>query len=265
MCHHPAIRSALRNAVCNTVPSVSADTCANTCTDACTDAATGAPLAIDLGYGATPWTTVEMATRLRTHVCPTLEVVGLEIDPSRLFPPQNGVRFELGGFELSHYHPSLVRAFNVLRQYSEAEVGNAWRIMQSRLAPGGLIVEGTCNEVGQRAAWILLDNERPRSLTLAWSPTAVTTPSDVAERLPKALIHRNVPGEKIYDLLQAADAAWDATAGYATFGPIDRWRRAKNLLRENGWPVDRQRRKLQDCILTVPWEAVAPADNVLGY
>lgn len=196
MCHHPAIRSALRNAVCNTVPSVSADTCANTCTDACTDAATGAPLAIDLGYGAAPWTTVEMATRLRTHVCPTLEVVGLEIDPSRLFPPQNGVRFELGGFELSHYHPSLVRAFNVLRQYSEAEVGNAWRIMQSRLAPGGLIVEGTCNEVGQRAAWILLDNERPRSLTLAWSPTAVTTPSDVAERLPKALIHRNVPGEK---------------------------------------------------------------------
>lgn len=161
MCHHPAIRSALRNAVCNTVPSVSADTCANTCTDACTDAATGAPLAIDLGYGAAPWTTVEMATRLRTHVCPTLEVVGLEIDPSRLFPPQNGVRFELGGFELSHYHPSLVRAFNVLRQYSEAEVGNAWRIMQSRLAPGGLIVEGTCNEVGQRAAWILLDNERP--------------------------------------------------------------------------------------------------------
>lgn len=265
MCHHPAIRSALRNAVCNTVPSVSADTCANTCTDACTDAATGAPLAIDLGYGAAPWTTVEMATRLRTHVCPTLEVVGLEIDPSRLFPPQNGVRFELGGFELSHYHPSLVRAFNVLRQYSEAEVGNAWRIMQSRLAPGGLIVEGPCNEVGQRAAWILLDNERPRSLTLAWSPTAVTTPSDVAERLPKALIHRNVPGEKIYDLLQAADAAWDATAGYATFGPIDRWRRAKNLLRENGWPVDRQRRKLQDCILTVPWEAVAPADNVLGY
>ena len=164
MCHHPAIRSALRNAVCNTVPSVSADTCANTCTDACTDAATGAPLAIDLGYGAAPWTTVEMATRLRTHVCPTLEVVGLEIDPSRLFPPQNGVRFELGGFELSHYHPSLVRAFNVLRQYSEAEVGNAWRIMQSRLAPGGLIVEGTCNEVGQRAAWILLDNERPLSL-----------------------------------------------------------------------------------------------------
>lgn len=112
------------------------------------------------------------------------------------------------------------------------------------------------------SCWI---TSAPRSLTLAWSPTAVTTPSDVAERLPKALIHRNVPGEKIYDLLQAADAAWDATAGYATFGPIDRWRRAKNLLRENGWPVDRQRRKLQDCILTVPWEAVAPADNVLGY
>lgn len=233
MSHHPAIRAALHSAP--------------------------QPLAIDLGYGAAPWTTVEMATRLRAHVAPQLEVVGLEIDPARIFPAQHGVRFEEGGFELSHYRPQLVRAFNVLRQYTEEEVGNAWRIMQSRLAPGGVIVEGTCNEVGQRAAWVLLDQARPLSLTLAWSPHAVTTPSDVAERLPKALIHRNVPGEKIYDLLHAADNAWAATASYATFGPLDRWRRAKEMLRADGWPVDRQRRKLQDCLLTVPWEAVSPA------
>ncbi len=238
MCHNSRVREALHHA-------------------------SGRPLAIDLGYGAAPWTTVEMATRLRHHLAPELEVVGLEIDPDRIFPDQNGVRFEVGGFELSDYRPNLVRAFNVLRQYSVTEVENAWRMMQAQLAPGGVVVEGTSNEVGRRATWVLLDEHRPLSLTMVWTPGELENPSEIAERLPKALIHRNVPGEPIHKLLTAADAAWASTAGYSPFGPIDRWRRTLQILRDEGWPIVRQHRKIRDCLMTVPWETVAsPTENL---
>ena len=42
--------------------------------------------------------------------------------------------------------PVLVRAFNVLRQYTEAEAWKAWEELCARLAPDGLLVEGTCDE-----------------------------------------------------------------------------------------------------------------------
>ena len=85
-----------------------------------------APLALDVGYGASHTTTVEWARWLR-RINVSTEVVGLEIHPDRVLPPRDGVRFELGGFELAGYRPHLVRAFNVLRQYDVAEVGAAWR------------------------------------------------------------------------------------------------------------------------------------------
>ena len=45
-------------------------------------------------------------------------------------------------------------------------------------------------------------------MTATLDPFAVEKPSDVAERLPKALIHRNVPGEGVHALLAEADRAW---------------------------------------------------------
>ncbi|MEJ4100593.1 class I SAM-dependent methyltransferase [Corynebacterium mastitidis] len=214
-----------------------------------------APLAIDLGYGASHTTTVEWAGWLR-RVRPDTRVLGLEIDPARVLPPQGGVTFALGGFELAGHRPHLVRAFNVLRQYDVADVPPAWRSVTSRLAPGGLFVEGTCDEVGRRSSWITLDRHGPRTLTLAWDPFDVERPSDVAERLPKALIHRNRPGEAIHALLRACDEAWDRCAGWSPYGPRVRWRQAKALLRRRGLPVDAQRRPLRDNLLTVPWSAV---------
>ena len=41
------------------------------------------PLAVDLGYGRLPVTTLELAARLRT-IRPDVRVIGLEIDPSRV-------------------------------------------------------------------------------------------------------------------------------------------------------------------------------------
>lgn len=215
------------------------------------------PLVVDLGYGAQPWTTLELAARLRT-IRPDVRVVGLEIDPTRLVPARDGVHFARGGFELAGLRPILVRAFNVLRQYPEPAVADAWATVLAGLAPGGLLVEGTCDELGRRCAWVVLNRAGPRTLTLAWDPFTVERPSDLAERLPKALIHRNVPGERVHSLLTAADRAWAHTAPLAVFGPRERWRAAANLLREQGFPIHDFRRRLRDNILSVPWSSVAP-------
>ncbi len=216
------------------------------------------PLVVDLGYGAMPVTTMELAARLRT-VRPDVRMVGLEIDPERVVPGRDGVEFARGGFELAGLRPVLIRAFNVLRQYPEEAVDAAWAQLRGGLAPGGLLIDGTCDELGRRCAWVLLDAEGPRSLTLSWSPFHVSTPSDVAERLPKALIHRNVAGEGIHELLQAADRAWATAAPYASFGPRVRWRATLDHLLEQGWPIPAQRRRMRDCVLSVPWSVVAPS------
>lgn len=128
-----------------------------------------APVIVDLGYGRLPVTTLELATRLRA-VRPDVRVVGLEIDPQRVVPDVDGVEFRVGGFELAGLHPVLVRAFNVLRQYPEEAVDQAWTQMRTQLAPGGLIVDGTCDELGRRCCWVLLDRDGPVSLTLACDP-----------------------------------------------------------------------------------------------
>lgn len=200
---------------------------------------------------------MELAHRLRT-VRPGLRVTGLEIDPARVVPSTENVTFARGGFELAGLRPNLVRAFNVLRQYPETAVPDAWSRILSGLAPGGLLVDGTCDELGRRCAWVLLDASGPLSLTLAWDPFTVDTPSDIAERLPKALIHRNVPGEKIHALLQAADRAWATAAPLAPFGPRVRWRAALDRLASNGFPVAAPRRRMRDNVLTVPWDVVRP-------
>jgi len=221
------------------------------------------PLVVDLGYGALPVTTLELAARLRS-VRDDVRVVGLEIDPDRVRGARATagvapVEFALGGFELAGLQPTLVRAFNVLRQYDVESVPEAWSEMTARLAPGGLILEGTCDELGRRCCWLLLDVDGPLSLTLACDPFAIERPSDLAERLPKALIHQNVPGQPIHRLLTAADRAWATAAGHGVFGPRVRWRAMLDALREEGFAVQPSRRRLRDGVLTVPWETVAPA------
>ncbi len=219
------------------------------------------PLVVDLGYGALPVTTLELASRLRT-VRLDVRVIGLEIDPERVNRARaaggDAVEFGLGGFELADHRPVLVRAFNVLRQYPEDAVGDAWALMRTRLAPSGLIIDGTCDELGRRCCWVLLDGEGPVSLTLACDPFAVERPSDLAERLPKVLIHHNVSGQPVNTLLAAADRAWASVAGHGVFGPRERWRAMLNALRESGWPVEPPRRRMRDGVLTVPWATVAP-------
>ena len=220
------------------------------------------PLVVDLGYGASAVTTLELVDRLGPEV-DRLEVVGLEIDPARVTaveadrnPPR--VDFRLGGFELAGLQPVLVRAFNVLRQYDEESAARAWDTMRASLGAGGVIVEGTCDEWGRRSAWVALDADGPLTLTLSTRVADIGTPSDLAERLPKALIHDNVPGQPIHEFLRAFDQAWAAAAGLSTFGPRQRWVAAVESLSAQGWPLVGSTRRWRHGEITVRWSAVAP-------
>ncbi|MDQ1739674.1 MAG: hypothetical protein QOE53_1326 [Pseudonocardiales bacterium] len=218
------------------------------------------PLVIDLGFGQSPVTAVELLGRLRRHR-PDVEVLGLEFDPERVaaaLPASGpGLSFGLGGFELAGRHPILVRAANVLRQYPPAAVAEAWQRMQCQLAPGGAIIEGTSDELGRRASWVLLDADGPQSLTLSCRLEHLRRPSDVADRLVKALIHRNVAGEPIHRLLRAMDAAWDLHAPLAAYGPRQRWQAMAASMTAD-WPVVSSPRRHRLGEFTVEWAAVAP-------
>jgi hypothetical protein len=80
----------------------------------------------------------------------------------------------------------------------------------------------------------------------------------VAERLPKALIHRNVRGEPVHAYLAAVDAAWDRAAAQASYGVRQRWVATCASLREQGWPVLDGPRRWRLGELGVAWAVVAP-------
>ncbi len=361
---------------------------------------TDRPLVVDLGFGASPVTTAELFARLRA-VHPVVEVVGVEIDPARVAAAvpyaREGLSFRRGGFELPvDRPPTLIRAFNVLRQYGEAEAWAAWDRLCAGLAPGGVLIEGTCGEIGRLATWVALsagtageaagdatpavpwygrpggrpawepssmanlrdaggrgssesppgrarreagtrrapedpsgsrdnaghgghhdgraghdrrrarasrdgrdlrvsreqresgprdmrgrgDSPEPRdprgarrrdrravravpmTITFAAHLASLSRPSELAERLPKTLIHRNVPGEGVHEVFAAFDRAWAAAAPRSVFGPRQRWLAAVETLARTH-PVlatppygGRVRWRLGE--VTLPWSTVAP-------
>jgi hypothetical protein len=221
------------------------------------------PLVVDLGYGASATTTLELHQRL-ARLRPDVEVVGIEIDPARVrlatASARPGVSFRLGGFEVplpGHRKATVIRALNVLRQYDEGAVPDAWRLMVSRLDPGGVLVEGTCNEVGRVACWADVAADGPQSLTISLRLADLERPSVVAERLPKVLIHRNVPGELIHDFLDDLDRAWQVHAPLSVYGPSQRWIATAETLRQS-WPILGGRARWRLGELTVAWSAITP-------
>lgn len=235
------------------------------------------PFVADLGYGASAVTVLELEQRLR-RVRPDVDVLGLEIDPGRVeraraqldgvragrtpFARDARVAFARGGFEVPAPHdrrPAVLRAFNVLRQYDETDVPAAWSRMARRLQPDGILVEGTCDEQGRVCTWLEIGADAvPRTLTLSLRLSALEAPAIAAERLPKALIHHNVPGEPVHGFLRALDEEWTRAVATASFGPVHRWRTALLALHGAGWPVGgRARWRLGE--VTVPWTLVAPA------
>lgn len=225
------------------------------------------PIVVDLGFGASPITAQELLARC-TKVNATTTVLGVEIDRERVSQAMpfstEKLLFIQGGFEtplpsqITATSVDVIRAFNVLRQYQETDVAAAWQLMQSRLTSDGFLIEGTCDELGRYASWVTLNREQPIWFTIALSVNHIDTPSKVQERLPKALIHRNVEGEKVFNLLKDLDRAWAQNSSLSAFSNLQRWMAVCEQLKSEGWPVvsNPKRHKLGE--LTLEWHSVAP-------
>lgn len=214
-----------------------------------------APLAVDLGFGEHPTTALQWQTSLRT-VNPGARVVGVEIDAERVLAARGVIDAVRGGFEIpTDQRPVVIRAANVLRQYREPEVADAWALMASRLAPGGWLVEGTCDERGRLTSMISLDAAgTPRWLTVSCRLAGLERPGEVAARLPKALIHHNVSGTGVHSLLAAMDDAW---ARAPRWGARQRWIAMAQSLQTSGWAVRDGSTRWRLGELTVAYDQVA--------
>ena len=180
---------------------------------------------VDLGYGFFPITSVETLRRLR-RLNPRLQVLGVEIDPQRVADAQpyaeSGLCFRLGGFNLPlqpNERVSVIRAFNVLRQYDEAAVAEALAAMAAALTPGGLIIEGTSDPLGRLLTFNLFEKQAA-GLVRAGLVLAPTLRGDFQPRqfqavLPKNFIHHAEPGGPIDRFFADWHAAWQHARGQA--------------------------------------------------
>lgn len=214
-------------------------------------------LFVDLGYGAEPITTLESAWRLR-RVNPLLPVLGVEIDPERVAAAlphaDERTHFRLGGFNLplrmvagQRETVRAVRAFNVLRQYDESEVADAYTRLAQYILPGGLLVEGTSDPPGR--TWVANVLRKPGDAapdtSLRYETLVFSTnfrhgfdPAAFQPVLPKNFIHRMVPGEPIHDLMEAWKSSALETAAVQAWGVRQWFGAAARALAARGYRVE---------------------------
>ncbi|MEO7069423.1 MAG: class I SAM-dependent methyltransferase, partial [Nostocoides sp.] len=109
--------------------------------------------------------------------------------------------------------------------------------------------------------WVAVDADGPQSLTLSWRLRGLEHPSDIAERLPKVLIHRNVPGEPVHAVLERLDDAWQRSAAHASFGARQRFVTTASVLRDEGLGVVGGLSRWRLGELTIRWAEVAPGSH----
>lgn len=220
---------------------------------------------VDLGYGAEPITTLESAYRLR-RLNPTLPFLGVEIDPERVDAAQPHAdaqtHFRLGGFNVplrtdagqSRETVRAIRAFNVLRQYAEEDVADAYAQMARYVLPGGLVIEGTSDPLGRLWVANLLRKppNSPPDMPLHREALVFSTnfrvgfnPGDFQAVLPKNFIHRMVPGTSIYAFFQAWKSAHAETMGLRVWGGRQWFVAAAENLAARGWAIDTRRKWLR--------------------
>ncbi|HML22386.1 MAG TPA: hypothetical protein PKD09_12105 [Aggregatilinea sp.] len=226
---------------------------------------------VDLGYGAEPFTTLESADRLRA-ANPRLPVLGVEIDPERVARAEpyagEGVAFRLGGFNVplaAGESARIIRAFNVLRQYEEAQVRESWQVMGRTLLPGGLLMEGTSDPYGRIWVANLLrrvdDTLRYEGLLFSTNFRWGFEPRLFQPVLPKNCIHRMLPGEPVNALMEAWHQAARETAAFNDWGLRQWFEASGHALAARGFRVDGRRKLLRRGFLL--WKDDPRADPVI--
>mgnify|MGYP001255449256 FL=1 len=224
---------------------------------------------IDLGYGAYPITSVETLTRLR-RLNPELRVIGVEIDPARVSAAeasrQSGLECRLGGFNLplaNRETAAVVRAFNVLRQYSEAEVAAALSALAIGMCPGALLIEGTSNPTGHLMTFNLhqKSNEQlvPLGLVLAPGLRHDFAPRQLQPVLPKNFIHHAAPDGPIDRFFALWTRAWSAARSHGS-DMRQVFSASAGRLREAGYAIDPRPALLRRGFLWLkpPWPTPQP-------
>ena len=212
-------------------------------------------LFVDLGYGAEPFTTLESAERLR-RLNPTLPVLGVEIDAERVATAQPfadaQTHFRLGGFNLplqAGEQVRCIRAFNVLRQYEERAVADAYALLARQLLPGGLLIEGTSDPFGR--IWVAHVLRKNGNEMLLHEASVFSTnfrtgfdPTEFQTILPKNLIHQVAPGTPIYDFFAHwKQATWE-TVAQRSWGLRPWFAASTHRLAQCGDKIDHRRRLL---------------------
>ena len=203
------------------------------------------PLVVDVGLGARPDTTVELFERLRGLRC-DVEVLGTDLDPERVATAAGvarpGLRFATMGFDLTLERPArVIRAMNVLRQYKPEHVASAHERMASGLAPGGVLLEGTCAPSGEVLGCLVL-RRTPRglfreALVLAVSGGQGFAPLMLRDRLPRDIRDRGNPGHPVGDFLARWTDVWRETRD-ATGSPAAALVASARGLARRGEPLD---------------------------
>ncbi|MFT5682993.1 MAG: hypothetical protein ACI8RZ_003920 [Myxococcota bacterium] len=110
---------------------------------------------VDLGIGARPWTTLELAALIAP-----LQVIGVDISEELVARARSldtpNVSFVCGSFSLPMRGVRLIRVMNVLRDGPAEAVASAHTQLGESLLDGGLAIEGSCapdGEVGT-AHWL---------------------------------------------------------------------------------------------------------------
>ncbi|GAK50632.1 hypothetical protein U14_01865 [Candidatus Moduliflexus flocculans] len=210
---------------------------------------------VDVGYGATPMTTLESAERFRT-LNPSLPVLGVEIDPERVAaarPHEDAqTAFRLGGFNLPlsawpdgiPERARLIRAFNVLRQYDESAVNAAYATLAEFALPGGIMIEGTSDPFGR--VWVANIMRKPvkPDADASWTPEALVFSTNFRAGfdltqfqavLPKNYIHRVVPGEPIHAFFQDWKQAMFMTVPFRVWGARQWFIASAHALAQRGY------------------------------
>eukprot|EP00747_Dinoflagellata_sp_TGD_P221804 gnl/TRDRNA2_/TRDRNA2_93581_c1_seq1.p1 gnl/TRDRNA2_/TRDRNA2_93581_c1~~gnl/TRDRNA2_/TRDRNA2_93581_c1_seq1.p1 ORF type:complete len:325 (-),score=31.06 gnl/TRDRNA2_/TRDRNA2_93581_c1_seq1:191-1165(-) len=185
-------------------------------------------VALDLGYGCVPITTMEWFQRLGERYS-HIRMVGVESDAERVAAAapmaKEGLIFRRGDFNLP-LEPGervrLLRAMNVLRQYDESAAVSAHQQLIAQIEDGGLIAEGTCDPLGRIMVVALLRRKGAavysEGLLFATSFHDSFDPRAFQAVLPKHLIHRVVEGEPIHTFFEAWAMAAKTCRCYAVYG-----------------------------------------------
>lgn len=150
----------------------------------------GAPV-VDLGIGAQPWTTVELAELL--HPLPVVGVDHAEalVEQAQAMAGAN-LSFVEGSFDLPVREVRLIRAMNVLRDGPADAVDPAHTRLGAALLEGGLLIEGSCAPDGAAGAvhWIRKTGGSlvREGLVMWFSGARGLHPMAVMERLPRDLL-----------------------------------------------------------------------------